>query len=171
MHCNLYWVLCWLCRLVGFFWLFHNLESLQWHHNGRDGVSNHQPLDCLLNGLFRHRWKTSKLRVTGFCARNSPVTGEFPAQMASNTENVSIWWRHHDDKWKYIQDLVHSPHFKSNTTSVCVSNISCGFLTPERQCFIMISFDCLHYDLFITPFGIKFQSQVQVHHTNHLNEW
>ena len=26
---------------------------------------------------------------------NSPVTGEFPAQMASNAENVSIWWRHH----------------------------------------------------------------------------
>ena len=23
-------------------------------------------------------------------------TGEFPAQMASNGENVSIWWRHHD---------------------------------------------------------------------------
>ena len=22
-------------------------------------------------------------------------TGEFPAQMVSNTENVSIWWRHH----------------------------------------------------------------------------
>ena len=26
---------------------------------------------------------------------NSPGTGEFPAQMASNAENVSIWWRHH----------------------------------------------------------------------------
>ena len=26
---------------------------------------------------------------------NSPETGEFPAQMASNAENVSIWWRHH----------------------------------------------------------------------------
>ena len=25
----------------------------------------------------------------------SPATGEFPAQMASNAENVSIWWRHH----------------------------------------------------------------------------
>ena len=25
----------------------------------------------------------------------SPVTGEFPAQRASNAENVSIWWRHH----------------------------------------------------------------------------
>ena len=40
--------------------------------------------------------KTSKLRVTGLCAGNSPATGEFPAQKASNTENVSIWWRHHD---------------------------------------------------------------------------
>ena len=39
--------------------------------------------------------KTSKLRVTGLCAENSPVTGEFLAQMASNGENVSIWWRHH----------------------------------------------------------------------------
>ena len=34
--------------------------------------------------------KTSKLRITGLCAGNSPVTGEFPAQMASNAENVSI---------------------------------------------------------------------------------
>ena len=25
------------------------------------------------------------------------VTGEFPAQMASNAENVSIWWRHHEN--------------------------------------------------------------------------
>ena len=24
-----------------------------------------------------------------------PVTGEFPAQMASYAENVSIWWRHY----------------------------------------------------------------------------
>ena len=28
-------------------------------------------------------------------AFNSPGTGEFPAQMASNAENVSIWRRHH----------------------------------------------------------------------------
>ena len=25
------------------------------------------------------------------------MTGEFPAQMASDAENVSIWWRHHGD--------------------------------------------------------------------------
>ena len=43
----------------------------------------------------RRSKKTSKLRVTGLCEGNSPVTDEFPAQRASNTENVSIWCRHH----------------------------------------------------------------------------
>ena len=69
--------------------------TLRWCHNERDGVSNHQPHHCLLNRLFRRRSKkTSKLRVTGLCVGNSPVTGEFPAQRASNAENDSIWWRH-----------------------------------------------------------------------------
>ena len=72
------------------------LYPLRWRHNERDGISNHQPRDCLLNRLFRRRSKkTSKLRVIGLCEGNSPVTGEFPAQRASNAENVSIWWRHH----------------------------------------------------------------------------
>ena len=70
--------------------------SLKWRHNVCDGISNHQPHDCLLNRLFRRRSKkTSKLHVTGLCVGNSLVTGEFPAQMISNAENVSIWWRHH----------------------------------------------------------------------------
>ena len=30
-----------------------------------------------------------------FSVANSPVTSEFPAQMASNAKNVSIWWHHH----------------------------------------------------------------------------
>ena len=51
----------------------------------------------LLNRLFKRRpKKTLKPRVTSLCAGNSPVTGEFPAQKASNAKNVSIWWRHHD---------------------------------------------------------------------------
>ena len=80
------------------FWCRH---SLQWRYNGRDSVSNHQPHHCLLNRLFGCRSKKiSKLRVTGPCAGNSPETGEFPAQMASNAENVSTWWRHHEqDVW------------------------------------------------------------------------
>ena len=32
--------------------------------------------------------ENSKLGITGLCAVNSPVTGEFPAQMASNAENL-----------------------------------------------------------------------------------
>ena len=79
-------------------------SPLQWRHNRCDGVSNHQPRDCLLNRLFRRRSKKiSKFRVTGLCAGNSPGTGEFPTQMASNAENVSIWWRHHGMKvWGVI---------------------------------------------------------------------
>ena len=77
--------------------VFEHKIILQWRHNGHDSVSNHQPSDCSLNRLFRRRSKkTSKLRVTGLCAGNSPGTGEFPAQMASNAQNVSIWWRHHE---------------------------------------------------------------------------
>ena len=72
-------------------------STLRWRHNDHAGVSNHQPHGCLLNRLFRRKSKkTPKLRVTGLCAGNSPGTGEFPAQMASYAENVSIWWRHHE---------------------------------------------------------------------------
>ena len=39
--------------------------------------------------------KTAKLHVTGLCEGNSPMTGEFPAQRASNAENAFIRWRHH----------------------------------------------------------------------------
>ena len=69
--------------------------TIRWRHNGRDGVSNHQPHDCLLNRLFRCRSKkTSQLRVTGHLC--GEFTGEFPTQMASNAENASIWWRHRE---------------------------------------------------------------------------
>ena len=73
------------------------ITSLEWRHNGLDSASNHQPRECLFDRLFRRRSKkTSKLRVTGLYEGNSPGTGEFPTQMASYAENVSIWWRHHD---------------------------------------------------------------------------
>ena len=75
-----------------------------WRHDGCDSISNHQPHNC---HVFRRRSKkTSKLRITGLCAGNSPVTGEFPAQRASNAENISIWWCHHE--WTYI-DILKRP--------------------------------------------------------------
>ena len=68
------------------------VDSLQWLHNEHDGISNHQPHDCLLNCLFKVQLKE---KITGLCEGNSLVTGEFPVQRASNAESVSIWWRHH----------------------------------------------------------------------------
>ena len=52
---------------------YNSVKSLQWRHNGHDGVSNHQPHNCLLNRLYgRRSKKTSKLLVTGLCVGNSP---------------------------------------------------------------------------------------------------
>ena len=71
--------------------MLHLCKTSQWRHNERDSVSNHRCLDCLLNHLFRGRSKkTPKLRATGLCDGNAPVT----SQRASNAEDVSIWWRH-----------------------------------------------------------------------------
>ena len=99
-QCNLYVFVDIACQ----FWM----STLQWRHNGRNSVSNHQPHYCLLNRLFRRRSKkTLKLRVTGLCAGNSPGTGDFPAQMVSNAENVSIWWRHHGSWTTWFPAISH----------------------------------------------------------------
>ena len=50
--------------------------------------------------------KTSKLCITGLCAGNWPVTGEFSTQMASNTDNVSIWWYHGNAPQPCVIDLL-----------------------------------------------------------------
>ena len=98
-------MLCCVLLLIGF-----TQFPLQWRHNERHGLSNHQPHDCLLNRLFMRRSKkNSKLRVTGLCAGNSSVTGEFPAQRSSNAENAYIWWRHHAPAplyWQWSNPII-----------------------------------------------------------------
>ena len=50
----------------------------------------------------RRRWKKiSKLRVTGLCEGNPPVTGRFLSQKVNDAEKVSIWWRHHENRVSY----------------------------------------------------------------------
>ena len=97
------------------------IVTLQWRHDECDGVSNHPPQDCSLSRLFRHR---SKLRVTGLCAGNSPVTGEFPAQRASNAENVSILMK---SSWL---DAIHTIHSKNRVRS---SRFFCVLLCPGND--------------------------------------
>ena len=96
--------------------------ALQWRHNELD--SNHQPHDCLLNRLFRHRSKkTSKLRVTGLCEGNSPVIGEFPTQRTSHAENVSIWWRHHGSENVSIWWRHHGSYVSPNASEATLKDM------------------------------------------------
>ena len=46
--------------------------------------------------MWTHMKGTSKSALLALCEGNSPVTGEFTAQRASNAEKASIWWRHHE---------------------------------------------------------------------------
>ena len=84
-----------------------------------DGFSSYQRLDCLPSRLFRLRLKkTSKLRVTGLCEGNPPVTGRFPLQRASNVENTSVWWRHYET-------LLFSPEWAMYGVSLLIWNVAC----------------------------------------------
>ena len=59
--------------------------------------------------------------------RNAPVTGEFPAQNASNAENDSIGWRHHavnsieEDIYAYLDDIClrDASQVIANTSLIC----------------------------------------------------
>ena len=61
---------------------------------------------------------TAKLRHSGFGVGNSPVTGEFPAQGASNAVNASIWWRHRVCR----VELVFSTRLTSAIIFPCLCN-------------------------------------------------
>ena len=120
--------------------------ALQWRHGGRDSVSNHQPRECLLSRLIRRRSKkTSKLRATGLCAGNSPETGEFPTQRASNAENVSIWWRHHGEKEFLHINLTIKPsfvfHFVSKYRTTLISHDG-GFMSQRVNYVELLCFRC-----------------------------
>ena len=77
------------------------------HYNGvimRAIASQIASLTIVYSTVYSRRRskKTPKLCVTGLCVVNSPVTGEFTAQRASNAENVSIWWRHHGISYRDV---------------------------------------------------------------------
>ena len=126
----------------------HYVFSLQWRHNELTGVSNHQPQDCLLSRLFGRRLKkSSKLRVTGLCKGNSPVTGEFPAQSACNADNVSIWWRHHESEQPMKRiDHASSIHISVSLTIYNIESwwVFCIFKNMCWNITFMIATLCLH---------------------------
>ena len=72
-----------LQRVVIRLWQCSALDDLS--HWGRDKMT---AISQTIFSNWFYWMKTSKPRFTGICAGNSPMTGEFPAQMASNAENV-----------------------------------------------------------------------------------
>ena len=100
--------------------------TLQWRHNGHQITSLTIVYSTIYSGADQR--KTSELHVTGLCVGNSPGTGEFLAQMASNAENVSIWWRHHDISW----DGLCYPRFPGSQQDVSPSFFlyTMGILIP-----------------------------------------
>ena len=84
-----------------------SLYTLQWRNYEHDVVSSHRRLDCLLSCLFKRRWKkTLNICVTGLYEGISPTNGEFPAYRASNVENASIWWSHHECRATYAHTFL-----------------------------------------------------------------
>ena len=147
-----------------FVYLEHQIicKTLQWSHNGLDSVSNHQPHHCLLSRLFRRRSKkTSKLGVTGLCARNSPGTGEFPAQMASNPENVSIWWSHYEIK--IIYGLLYIMIFSCDQAAIWLVHSVCLSVRPSVCPSVTPFSPCSHHRIIMTFSGFITNDKSDVH--------
>ena len=88
----------------------HSIEFIiQWRNNERNGVSNHQRLDRLLNRLFRRGSKNKlRLRVSSLCEGNQSDTVEFPSQRTRSAGNALMWWRHRGDAlghWRSVSNM------------------------------------------------------------------
>ena len=116
------------------------------------------PLKPPASRLFRRRSKkASKLRVTGLCGLwDSPGTGEFPAQMASNMENVSIWWRHHGH-WELLHARCWNFRIASIYALITLTSHDRRGVSNYKQ------LDCLFNSLFRST-KLKYQSSFLLTH-------
>ena len=127
------WISYIIMSIVIIYFLYQS--SLQWRHKRRDDVS---PPSRLFTQPFiqaQNNENTKAIRVTGLCAGNSPVNGEFPAQMASNAENISIWWRHyvatHHIPTEYPKNCIHVLPFVMS----CCGRVLVEFTPILQGCF------------------------------------
>ena len=70
------------------------LVTSQWRHNERDGIPITSHTQPFIQGVNQRKHQSSA--SLWHWPLRGEFTGEFPAQRASNTEKVSIWWRHHE---------------------------------------------------------------------------
>ena len=116
--------------------------SLQWCHNGCDGVSNHQPHDCLLNRLFRRRLKKHQSSASLTFMRgihrwpmNSPHKWPVTRKMFSFDDVIMVW------AWAYNLLITSLPYcadctinifyvmtFKTASCHTTMSVVTCGIV-------------------------------------------
>ena len=104
-------------------------HTLQWRLNGRDGDSNLQPHDCLLNRLFRLRSKkTSKLRVTGFVQgiHRSPVNSPHKWPVTRKMFPFDVVIMYELSLWAWIKKATWYVHIAngSNSQELYTQNIA-----------------------------------------------
>ena len=150
-------------------WL--SLKTLQWRHNERDGVSNHQPHDCFLNRLFRRRSKkTSKLRFTGPCAGKSPVNSPHKGPVTRKMfpfDDVIMWIQNKDSfHWRWFHCNQNSMgisldyHMDSNAVIVtifCAWQGSCACVACANICCDLMSSNILNYSKGNIPSNLNFE--------------
>ena len=95
---------------------WHKHTSLQWRHDDHDGVSKWPA-----SRVFAQAFIQAQIKENIKAMRHWPLLGkftgdrcEFPAQMASNAENVYIWWRHHVLSRSTILFLLYNVSWKSD---------------------------------------------------------
>ena len=93
-----------------------------------------------------------------------PVTGEFPAQGASNTENASVWWRHHGLQWTW---WTRSAKFLSWAE---IWEFSCCDIINDNNCILHtlvcrlkfpITCVCVYLYIYITSTGIDAKERLR----------
>ena len=124
-----------------FIWRHHDasnpMHTLQWRHNGHDGVSNHQPHDCFLNRYSdadqRKHQSSAPLAFVRRIHRgsvNSPHKGPVTRKMFP-FDDVIMWWI------KLCTRMGHFVHRRSTDTSLLYHCFQVA--GAEECCYINLS--------------------------------
>ena len=129
-------------------------NPLKWHHNECDGVSNHQPCDCLLNRLFKAQIKENikpprHWPLWGEFTENSHVTHEIASKTSRNMRFVlssplvykALWLIMCDMIWHIRHNYNRPDDGHSDVTGHRNPPVTCGFPSQKASNAENVSFD------------------------------
>ena len=99
--------------------------ALQWRHNGRDSVSNHQPHDCLFNRLFRRRSrKHQSLASLAFVRGIHRWIHRTNGQLRGKCFHLMTWSWICATQWRSYAQCRRNVAHKSHKSRKSISNVS-----------------------------------------------